>query len=844
MKKKLYVLDASGFLFRAYFALPPFTNAQGESTHALFGFIRSVLKLIKEHHPAHLVAVFEGKDNKEQRRAIYESYKAHRPTIAEDLPAQMDHARTFCDLFGIPRLELAGVEADDAMGSLVQLAKKEHAETYLCTADKDLAQLVDEETFLLNPWKEDLLIDAPKVKELFGVTPGQIPDLLALMGDTSDNIPGVKGIGPKGAVALLNEFGSLEGILSHLNEIKGKKRELLESQIEEARLSYKLALIPKDLPLEHDPTFYALHKGDRSALRAFYRQMDFHSLLRELGDEAQTSAIQKVETSEEWSKLVGKLHKSSEIALFPEATSTHPFQARLTRLSLYVEGSAFDLAVNPETLLSLKPLLESPSLAVCGHDCKLLSHLFANEGISIASFSFDTEIASYLLQPEGRHTLPELALSYGLSYSSSAETLFHLKELLLKQLEERHLAKLFFSLELPLSRVLAKMERSGIYVDVEVLKTMSRSLANEIQALEEEIYILAGGPFNVSSPKQLSHVLFEKLGIKPLKKTATGLSTNAEVLEKLATEHPIAQKLLEFRLLEKLRSTYVDALPEQVDPVTRRIHPTFSQTVTATGRLSCFDPNLQNIPVRSEQGRAIRTAFRPQKEGWVYLAGDYSQIELRLLAHLSQDPALLTTFQKGGDIHAETAARIFNLPLKEVTDVQRNSAKAINFGIIYGQQAYGLSQQLGISVKEALAFIEAYFEKYPKVFAYIKRSIEEATTLGYAETPSGRKRALPQLKSNNAFTRALGERLAMNTPLQGMAADLIKEAMLQIDRLLLEKNLQSFLILQVHDELIFEVPKEELPSVAPLVKETMESVYALSVPLLVDLKIGKNWGEC
>lgn len=885
--KKLYVLDVSGFLFRAYFALPPMTNARGESTHALFGFIRSVVKLFKDFGPDHVAAVFDGPDNKKQRLEIYEKYKANRTAQYEDLPEQMELAKQFCMLLGIPYLEVPGVEADDTMGSIALWAADQGAQVFLCTSDKDLCQLVTDRIHLINPWKENLVIDREKVEEIYGVPPEQIIDLLAIMGDSSDNIPGLKGFGPKTAVALLKEFGSLDAILAHPEKVKGeKKQETLREEAETARLSRRLATIHTDIPFEQTAEFFTRSKPDIPKLRTFYQEMGFSSLLRELEESlGEKGADDKVsytlvDDEEGLNQLLEKLRSASEIAFDLEATHLRPLQAYPVGVGFCIEPKVafyvpFIGALGEKRVIeALKPLFENPSFKFFAHNAKYDCHVLANVGISVATVSFDTILASYLLNSgTRRHSLDNLSLHYFGKVKTPIKDLigsgkkeitmdkvpiakvsdyccedvdytFRLKQIFAPELKKRGLESLLYDLELPLGKVLLHMERVGMFLETGKLEALSKEVNQELSELETSIYSLAGEEFNINSPKQLGVILFEKMGIKPLKKTATGPSTRAEVLEVLAESEPIAQKLLDYRSLEKLRSTYIETLPLEIDPDTHRIHPTFNQFIAATGRLACQDPNLQNIPVRTATGRRIREAFRPEKEGNWFLAADYSQIELRLLAHLSEDPDLIHAFKHGEDIHAFTASQIFDVPLSQVSPSQRYQAKAINFGIIYGQQAYGLSQEIGIDMKKAAAFIEAYFKRYPRVSSFIAECIEQARSTGRSSTMTGREREIPEIHSNNAILRNAAERLAVNTPLQGSAADLIKLAMLKIEARLEKEKRTSRMVLQIHDELIFEVPQEELESVKKIVKEEMEQVFALKVPLVVDLVVGKNWAEC
>ncbi len=883
-QQKLFVLDVSGFIFRAYFALPPMNNAQGEATHALFGFIRSVLKLIKDFSPEHMVAVYDGPDNKKQRQELYEHYKAHRTKEYEDLPEQIEKSKEFCTLLGIPQVEVPGVEADDAMGSIATWAAAAGAEVYLCTSDKDLAQLVTNKIFVLNPWKENLILDAAKVEETYGVPPKQIVDLLAIMGDSSDNIPGLSGFGPKTAVPLLKEFGSLENLLANPDKVKGpKKQEMLRTEAELARLSKQLATISIQVDFPKDPNYFAIAKPNLSALKAFYLDMDFATLARELEavpEVEEKVAYHLVDSPLALHQLVQTLKKAPEIAFDVETTHIRPMRAALVGIAFSIATKeAYYVPLNGEldrklVLNSLKPLFEDPTLKFIGHNAKYDLHALANEGIAVAHLSFDTILASYLLNSSSRrHSLDNLALLYFGKVKTPIKALIgvgkkeitldqvpiqkvadygcqdvdytlRLKQLFSQQLKERGLESLLYDLELPLTYLLFKMERTGVFVDLKSIASFTQEVIHDLKKIEEEIYVLAGESFNISSPKQLSTILFEKMGIKPLKKTATGHSTDADVLEALAVEHTIAKKILQFRSLEKLRSTYLEVLPNEIHPETHRIHSTFNQFIAATGRLASQDPNLQNIPVRTSQGKRIREAFHPQEAGWSYLSADYSQIELRLLAHLSGDESLIAAFRGGEDIHAFTASLVFGTPLEEVSPSQRFQAKAINFGIIYGQQAYGLSQEIGVDVKTALAFIENYFIRYPKVLEYVNTSIERARKEGKAVTMIGREREIPEILSSNSILRSAAERLAINTPLQGSAADLIKLAMLEIDHLLKERHLRSKMVMQIHDELIFEAPDEELEELHALVKKGMEGVFELQVPLVVDINIGKNWAEC
>ncbi|NGX45272.1 MAG: DNA polymerase I [Chlamydiae bacterium] len=884
--KSLYVLDALNYLFRSYHAIGPMTSPSGEATNALYGFIRSIFKVIKEFSPYHLVAVFDGSESTKSRKEIYSEYKANREKMPEDLYQQLQWAVEFCELAGIPHLATSGVEADDVMGSIAKWASGKQIDTFLCTSDKDMAQLVDDHVKIINIHK-DRTLDRTGVKEVYGVFPEQIPDLLAMMGDTSDNIPGLPGIGPKTAATWLEEFGSLHEILNHTDQIKGKKQAVVREGKEQSLMSLKLATIQTDVPLPVEEDFFKLKHPELEKLRAFYQQMHFMSLLKELtppeqkndqltfdlGSEKQAYTL--INDAASFANLLTELRHAGELCIDTETSHLSPIESTLVGIGIAKESKrAYYVPLNgalaKETVINgLKPLLENPEVGVFGHNIKYDLHLLERYGIHVKNVSFDTMVASYILAPhKQRHGLDALTLElFGKVKTPISELIgkgkkqismanvplpqiseycsedvdytFRLKERFEKEIKAENLTHVFEDIELPLIPILLKMERRGIYLDSKELAVMAIDLKAALEALTKEIYEETQQTFNLNSPKQLGEILFEKMGIKGGKKTKTGYSTSADVLERLTERSPVIPKILEYRKLEKLRSTYVDTLPEQIAPSTGRVHCSYNQSVAATGRLSCNDPNLQNIPIRTELGRKIRTAFKPEKAGWSFLSADYSQIELRLLAHLSGDPGLIKAFQEGEDIHAYTASLVYNIPLNEVTSQMRYSAKAVNFGIIYGQQAFGLSKEIGISFEEAKDFIDTYFERYPKVRDYLEHCKESVRQTGKSLTLTGRIRPIPEITSKNPFLRQMAERLAVNTPLQGTAADLIKLAMIEVDR-----KVPADLILQIHDELIFEVPDEQIKPLAQQVKTLMEGVMQLKVPLVVDISVGKNWGEC
>lgn len=890
--ESLFLIDASGYIYRSYFAIRNMTNDKGESTNALYGFIRSLLKLIKDFQPTHMAAVFDGPRNAQKRIAIYPQYKAHRSAMPDDLRYQIAWAHAFCNLAGIPFLDIPEAEADDVIGSIALWAAERECKVYMCTSDKDMCQLVNERILILNTFKENQIIDATEVKKIHGVTPRQMIDLLALVGDASDNVPGIAGIGAKTAMDLLQCFGSLDYILDHPQELPGKKRqEAVSAGRETALISRKLVTIDTAVTVPYDTHFYAMKPIQKEALKDFYAKMNFNTLIRDLETNVteQTATLiqseevvdyQLIDDPKALEELIHLLQTHPEVCVHAVSDNAHPLLADFVGLSFSCQPQqAWYVPLNGSlgknhVLNALKPLLELHNVAWIGHNIKHDDHVLHQAGIHLGKIGFDTLIASYILNSHNRqHSLESLILenfgkvktpleqllgkgkkqirlrdvpekSMCQHFCEEVDYMYRLKLLLEKELGERNLSGLLQQLELPLLRVLARMERKGIYVDTIVLSQLAHKLNTEIQQYQEDIFKSADGEFNLNSPLQLQKILFDKLAIPYPKKRSGSLSTGEEILELLRADYPIAGKILDYRKLEKLRSTYVEALPAEINPHDQRIHCTFNQSVAATGRLSCQNPNLQNIPVRTEMGREIRAAFKPQKEGWSFLAADYSQIELRLLAHFSEDPYLVDAFQRNLDIHAHTAASVYGISIEDVTKEQRHNAKAVNFGLLYGQGAFGLSQGLSISPKEAQQFIDAYFKNFTKVRSFLESSKEKARQTGKAVTLTGRERLIPEIHSKNGMLRSQAERLAVNTPIQGSAADLIKMAMLKIDKQLHDESKKGYMILQVHDELIFEVPDEELESINLIVRNAMETIVSLKVPLIVDIHVGKNWKEC
>jgi DNA polymerase I len=878
--KKIFILDAINFLFRSYYGIAPMTGLNGQSTNALFGFIRSLQKIISDFSPDYIVAVFDGPGNKKSRTAIYEEYKSNRTSMPEDLVPQLKEAVRFCNLAGIPSLMLEGVEADDTIGALINWSSSLGLTSYICTSDKDLAQLVSDKTFLVHAHKENKVIDKDGVFEIFGVRPDQVADYLSLVGDASDNIPGVDGIGPKGASTLLKEYDTLENVLENASSIKGKKGENLVNGKKSALLSKRLAVLDTTVEIPQKTDFYLKKEPDENSLSLFYQENRFLSFLKEKKQETPESKIEYtlISSEKELDNLLALLQSKNSICIDTETTALSPLEAMLVGVGLgFDEGKAWYVPVNGDlpkniVLNFLKKLFEAKELSFYGHNIKYDLHVFLNEKLPLPKIDFDTMLASYLLTPHIlKHNLDDLSLKHFSFVKTPIEELLgkgksqitmdkvpiekvsnyccedidytiRLKNIFHEKLKEFNLLTLLEEMEIPLISVLLTMERNGLFLDLPEIRKVSHDLSKKLSSLEILIHEMAEEKFNINSPKQLGLILFEKMGLKPPKKTKTGFSTSAETLESLQNESPIIKSVLEFRQLGKLRSTYADALQEQINPFTGRIHCTFNQSVAATGRLSCQSPNLQNIPVRSEEGKKIRSSFRPEKEDWRYLSADYSQIELRLLAHLSEDPILIKAFELGEDIHSYTASLIFNTDLKNVTKEMRYRAKAVNFGILYGQQAFGLAGELSVSYAEASEFIDTYFKRYQKVKEYIEYCKETARKTGFSTTITGRRRPIPEIDSKNPALRSFAERLAVNTPLQGTAADLIKLAMISIKN---NWNLkESLLTLQIHDELLFEAPIQEISTLSAFAKKEMEQVFSLKVPLVVDISIGKNWGDC
>ncbi len=880
---RFFIIDGNSYIYRAFYAIRGLSTSSGMPTNAVFGFATMLMKVVKEQAPAYLAVAFDPK-GPTRRHSEYKEYKAHRPPMPRDLVPQVPYIHRLVDAFRIPLFVKEGHEADDVIATLTRMAVERGMDVVVVSGDKDLLQLVGPHVSVYDSLKERTY-GPHEVEERFGVPPERIVEIMGLMGDASDNIPGVPGVGEKTAQALIKTYGTIENLLTHATEIsRPKLRQSLLENAELARLSRELAVLHADVPLELNFDRLSLREADAPALLGILRELEFSSLLKYVAPEMSAPTdYRTVLTEHDLADMIARVSRFPFLSMDTETTSLDPMQAELVGMSLSVEPStgyyvplrhAYEGAppqIAPERAISLlRPLLEDPKLEKIGQNLKYDLLVLRHAGIDVQGVSFDTMIASYVLNPSrASHSLDALALEY-LNYKTmtyeevtgkgrgrksftevdvatatrysaeDADIALRLRNVLEPQLRDHDLDRLFRDLEMQLMPVLVDMEQYGVKIDADLLRSMSGKLAREADAIEKTIYELAGTEFNINSPKKLAEILFSSLGLTPLKRTKTGFSTNVDVLEELAHVHPLPGEILKYRTLSKLRSTYVDALPALVNPRTGRLHTSLNQTVTATGRLSSSEPNLQNIPVRTDVGREIRRAFIADK-GHQLLSADYSQIELRVLAHMSGDAALIETFTRDEDIHTRTASEIFGLPRTEVTAEMRRKAKAVNFGIIYGISAFGLAQDIGVSNAEAKRYIDGYFARYPKVREFIDGTIQQAREQGYVTTLLGRRRYIPELASASVPVRNFGERMAINTPIQGTAADLIKMAMISIHRLLKERGLGSRMILQVHDELIFEIPDREADMMRALVRGEMEGVLKLAVPIRVDLGIGPNW---
>jgi DNA polymerase-1 len=844
---RLFVLDGPGFLYRAYHALPhDFRTSRGQLTNAVYGMSTMLWKLLREETPEFFAVAWDP-PGPTFREAQFAAYKETRPGMPDDLSSQIPYVKTLFEALRLPLLEVPGFEADDVLGTVVDRARAMDLDVVLVTADKDMLQLVAPRVRVLSTTArgERVIFDEAAVKEKWGVEPAQIPDLLALMGDSIDNIPGVRGVGEKTAVKLIAQFGTVERLYENLHLVPGKLRETLAASRKEALLSRELATVSTRVPIAVDLDALKRREPDWERLRALWSELEFHSLLRQLPAKARPAAppdqTPRLESGAALAGYLARVPAGAPLAAEWVGEGTPP-DPPLAAIGLFHPDAG------PAVLIPNGGLPDLGSRILIGHDIKSLLEWWLARGGRPPEYH-DTAVAAYLLNPaRTNYRLDEVSAELlgsgpGLAPPGArAPWAWQLWEMAPRALKEVGLLDLYEDVERPLVAVLAAMERHGIRVDPVRLGEFSRELDVHLERLTREIYALAGGEFNIGSPKQLATILFEKLKLPPVKKTKTGYSTDADVLEQLALGHELPAKIIEHRTLAKLKSTYADALPTLIHPGTGRIHTSFNQLVTATGRLSSSNPNLQNIPIRTELGRRIRAAFVPEP-GWRFLAADYSQIELRILAHVSGEESLIAAFRAGEDIHRRTASEVFGIGLADVTSQQRDIAKTTNFSVIYGVTAFGLSRGLSITPKEAQEFLTRFFARHPKVKAYLERTVAEGRERGYVTTLLGRRRYLPELKSGNPNLRGFAERMATNAPIQGTAADLIKIAMVRLARELGRRNLRSRMLLQVHDELLFEVPEAEMETLEALATEVMESALALSVPLKVDIKAGSDWAE-
>ena len=885
---KLFVVDGNALLYRSYYAIKRLSNSKGFPTNAIYGFLLTLKKLIGQEKPLYLGVVFDVKGPTVRHKA-YQEYKAHRKPMPEDLQVQVPVLKKVLAAYRLPVFEYPEYEGDDILGSLTLRASREGIASVIISTDKDLLQLVDEKVLVYNPAK-NIYLDEAGVKKLFGVSPGQVRDVLSLWGDPSDNVPGVPGVGEKRAKDLIAEFGSLDKLLKNLDKIKNPRvREAIKANLDKLELSRTLVTIERGLAVDFNLQAFALSRPDTAALSALFQELEFTSLLNELAKPEPDLAVSYGLIPDEPAlrELVQRIKKEGFVSLDTETDNPDPVRARLVGMSFSVKpGEAYYLPLRHDypgapaqvpvkkALAALQEVLTSPSIRKIGQNIKYDSLVLQREGAEVQGLDLDSMILSYLLEPNwGKHNKEKLAASYlqlqAISYADiagkgkdevtwnavaldkaypyacqDADLALRLCRLLWPRVEEAGLDRLYREIEQPLIEVLADMERTGVRIDPRVLGDLSRELSADRERLEKKIFEIVGSEFNLNSPRQLGQVLFEKMNLPSSRMTriTKGYSTSFDVLQELAPLSPVARYALEYRQLTKLKSTYADALPELVNPETGRVHTSYNQTVAATGRLSSSDPNLQNIPARGEMGRRFRQAFVPEA-GHILLEADYSQIELRVLAHLSQDPALIESFRQDRDIHAETARQVFGESSPVPAEEQRRRAKIINFSMIYGASAFSLARELETSNAEAQDFIDRYYLRHPKVHEYLESVVEEAIKTGYATTLFGRRRQVPELQLKDKNVQQAGRRIALNTPIQGTAADLMKKAMIEVWRALREKKFGARMILQVHDELVFEVPDKETSRVEPLVKEKMEGVFKLAVPLKVRLSWGINWAE-
>lgn len=859
---KLMLIDGNSLLYRAFFALPLLHTREGIYTNGVYGFLTMLNRVLAEQEPTHVLVAFD-KDKHTFRNEVYTEYKANRSSAPDELSGQFALLREVLEALNLDFLEMQGFEADDIIGTLSRLAEDNGHETLILTGDRDTLQLVSDKVTVLMNKKGITEMDTynpDRVRERWGVDPEQLIDVKGLMGDASDNIPGVPGVGEKTAIKLIQEFGSLENLYDHLEQVSGKKVvERLGENRDQAFMSRDLARIVRDMDVVFDLEDCRRKQPDIKTLRDLYRKLEFNSLLQALEAETvsesfldQPVEVQELDSEEEAVRFMAASEESQPVAVLLEADYHHPMWGKIQDIYLEKGGRVYHLEAGEKSagkLEWLRPFLESPSLPKVFHNAKFAQVLLRRYGISLQGIAGDTLLGAYVFDPafEGEDlTLTvQKFLDRNIAKSNPALLAIHLLPLWEKMQTQisADQARLLMDVELPMSEVLSDMEFAGIRVERSTLESISADLSQGIEHSEQRIFTLAGYDFNINSPRQLGKVLFEDLGLRVIKKTKTGYATGAEILEALHDDHEIIPHILHYRHLTKLKSTYADALQELIHPETGRVHTIFKQAQTATGRLSSVEPNLQNIPIRMEEGRRIRKAFVAPGDDWLIVSADYSQIDLRALAHISEDEILIDTFLKGIDIHTRTAAEIFKVAIDEVTADLRRRAKAVNFGIIYGISDYGLARDTGVSRKEAKQYIDNYLDSYPGVRRYMEDIVQFGMKHGYVETILKRRRYLPDLNARNKTVQSFARRMALNTPIQGTSADIIKLAMNTIHRELQERHMRSRMLLQVHDDLVLEVPGSELPLLTALLREKMENACRLKVPLEVSVKAGPNWYE-
>lgn len=892
-KPRLFLIDGSALAYRSHFAMIKnrLTTSKGFPTGATYAFINSLFKILNEESPEYVGIVFDAPE-KTFRHELFEAYKATREAMPDELVEQLPVMFELVKSLGIPVIVKPGYEADDVIGTLALKASKMGLKVYMVTGDKDLMQLVNEDILMYKPGvgqKETEIIDVGEVIEKWGVKPEQIPDLLGLAGDSVDNIPGVKGIGPKRAASLINEFGSLERIFENLDKVSNEKlRNLLKDGKESAFTSKELAVIRVDVPVELDLNELRLGGKDEKKLMELLEKLEFYSIIKSLKKdkkEEKKKNYKIVLSLEELKNVVEKVGKAELFSVDLETTSIRPMEAEIVGISLCIEpDSGYYIPVRYKgksknnfgdddlkvVLEELKPVLEDDRIKKCGHNIKYDMLVFERNGINLRGVDIDTMVAAWIIQPDSHSykldnlsqqylhytmvpieeligkgkknqiTMDEVELNRVAFYAvEDADIALQLVPIFRAEMRATGTEEVFRKIEMPLIPVLMEMEKNGVYVDIDYLKEMLQEISKKIDVLADNIYKVAGVEFNINSPKQLSEVLFEKLGLPRVR----GKSTDVKVLEKLRNQHELPALVLDYRSLVKLKTTYLDAMAQYVNSNTGRIHSSFNQTGASTGRITSSDPNFQNIPIRTDIGREIRKAFKPQKSGWKMMSADYSQIELRIMAHLSKDPELLKSFNEGVDVHTRTAALVYGVSEKDVLPEMRRVAKIVNFGIMYGAGPFRMSEELGIPQEEARKLIEQYFKTYPGINEYIIKTLQEAEKNKFVKTLSGRIRYVYDITSDNYHVREAAKRVAINTPIQGTAADMIKIAMINISRRMKEKSLRAMMILQIHDELLFEVPEEEIETLREVVVQEMENAIKLDVPVKVDVGIGNSWYE-